>query len=138
MATISENLQTIKNSTDAIKQAIIDKGGTIEGDITTWAGAISGIESGGEPELLKFTINNGEHLFKNGMTWQDYVNSIYNIKGTHFSKLYIENNMICSTNLVYSVPYRIDDQSGVPQVMSNTITPNGIYTFAQQGSGGTN
>ena len=27
MATISENLQTIKTSTDAIKQAIIDKGG---------------------------------------------------------------------------------------------------------------
>lgn len=47
MATISENLQTIKNSTDAIKQAIIDKGGTIEGDITTWANAISGISGGG-------------------------------------------------------------------------------------------
>ena len=27
MATISENLQTIKTSTDAIKQAIINKGG---------------------------------------------------------------------------------------------------------------
>ena len=48
MATISENLQTIKDSTDAIKQAIIDKGGTINGDITTWASAISGIETGGE------------------------------------------------------------------------------------------
>lgn len=47
MSTISENLQTIKNSTDAIKQAIIDKGGTISGDITTWADAISGIEAGG-------------------------------------------------------------------------------------------
>lgn len=47
MATISENLQTIKNSTDAIKQAIIDKGGTITGDITTWASAINGIETGG-------------------------------------------------------------------------------------------
>lgn len=47
MATISENLQTIKNSTDAIKQAIIDKGGNISGDITTWADAISGIETGG-------------------------------------------------------------------------------------------
>ncbi len=47
MSTISENLQTIKSSTDAIKQAIIDKGGTIEGNITTWADAISGIETGG-------------------------------------------------------------------------------------------
>lgn len=51
MATISENLQTIKNSTDAIKQAIIDKGGTINGDITTWASAISGI-SGGSNENI--------------------------------------------------------------------------------------
>lgn len=50
MATIAENLQTIKDSTDAIKQAIIDKGGTIEGDITTWASAISGIENGGGSE----------------------------------------------------------------------------------------
>lgn len=50
MATISENLQTIKNSTDAIKQAIIDKGGTIEGDITTWADAISGISGGDSSE----------------------------------------------------------------------------------------
>lgn len=55
MSTIAENLQTIKNSTDAIKQAIIDKGGTINGDITTWADAISGIETGGgstEPEYI--------------------------------------------------------------------------------------
>lgn len=47
MATIAENLQILKDSTDAIKQAIIDKGGTIEGDITTWANAIGGIETGG-------------------------------------------------------------------------------------------
>ena len=43
MATISENLQILKDSTDAIKQAIIDKGGTISGDISTWANAITGI-----------------------------------------------------------------------------------------------
>ena len=47
MATISENLQTIKTSTDNIKQAIIDKGGEISGNITTWADAISAIQSGG-------------------------------------------------------------------------------------------
>ena len=47
MATISENLQIIKNSTDAIKQAIIDKGIDVSGDITTWANAISGISGGG-------------------------------------------------------------------------------------------
>lgn len=47
MGTISENLQTIKNSTFAIKQAIVDKGGTINGDITTWANSIADIPSGG-------------------------------------------------------------------------------------------
>ena len=47
MSTISENLQIIADSTAAIKQAIIDKGGAIEGDITTWADAISGISGGG-------------------------------------------------------------------------------------------
>lgn len=45
MKTIAENLQILKNSTDAIKQAIIDKGGDVSGDISTWAEAISGIES---------------------------------------------------------------------------------------------
>lgn len=43
MATIAENLQTIKDSTEAIKQSIIDKGGTIEGDISTWANSISNL-----------------------------------------------------------------------------------------------
>ena len=67
MATIAENLQTIKDSTDAIKQAIIDKGGTVSGDITTWASAISGISGGGsggatDTETLEFIgtfINEG-------------------------------------------------------------------------------
>jgi hypothetical protein len=48
MATISENLQILKDSTDAIKQAIIDKGGEISGDITTWASAISGLSGGSD------------------------------------------------------------------------------------------
>lgn len=62
MATISENLQTIKNSTNAIKQAIIDKGGEISGDITTWANAISAIKSGGITLLggIKNKLNGSE------------------------------------------------------------------------------
>lgn len=44
--TISENLQIIKNSTDAIRQAIINKGGTIEGDISTWASVIESLGGG--------------------------------------------------------------------------------------------
>lgn len=61
MATISENLQILKNSTDAIKQAIIDKGGEISGDITTWANVISGLSGGGS--------NKEEITFTGTMTW---------------------------------------------------------------------
>ena len=43
MKRIAENLQILKDSTDDIKQAIIDKGGKITGDISTWANAITGI-----------------------------------------------------------------------------------------------
>ena len=56
MATISENLQILKDSTDAIKQAIIDKGGTISGDITTWANAISEISGGGSSSEEEITF----------------------------------------------------------------------------------
>ena len=64
MATISENLQTIKSSTDAIKQAIIDKGGTIEGDITTWASAISGISGVSDNEMIDVYWSADNNSFK--------------------------------------------------------------------------
>lgn len=44
MATISENLQTIKDSTVNIKNTIINKGGAITGDITTYAQAIDDLD----------------------------------------------------------------------------------------------
>ena len=62
MATIAENLQIIKNSIDSIKQAIIDKGGTISGDLTTWASAISGISGG----------NAGGSVLKSSVNFYDY------------------------------------------------------------------
>ena len=40
MATIAENLQMIKDSTTAIKQSIVNRGATINGNIATWASAI--------------------------------------------------------------------------------------------------
>lgn len=45
MKTIAENLQIIKDSIEAIKQAIIDKGGTVNGNITTYANAIRNLEN---------------------------------------------------------------------------------------------
>ena len=74
MATISENLQTIKNSTDAIKQAIIDKGGEISGDITTWADAISEIETGGG--------SGDEPVFQCNLTYKVVTGGKFNITGT--------------------------------------------------------
>lgn len=54
MATVSENLQIIKNSTLDIKQAIIDKGGEV-GDLTTYAAAITNLPSGGDNKKITFT-----------------------------------------------------------------------------------
>lgn len=45
MATIAENLQIIKDSTDAIKQAIIDNGGTVTGGLSSYADAINDLFS---------------------------------------------------------------------------------------------
>ena len=45
MATIAENLQILKDSTDAIKQAIIDNGGNVTGGLSSYADAINGLFS---------------------------------------------------------------------------------------------
>lgn len=98
MATISENLQTIKDSTDAIKQAIINKGGTINGDISTWADAINAIESENVLNFVMICITTGYLdsdpqtfdsyyicTYENGMTWGEWVNSNYNTYGFYLS-----------------------------------------------------
>lgn len=65
MATISENLKTIKDSTMAIKQAIIDKGGEV-GDLTTYAEAIANLPSGDPNPTAE----------KNDVTFYDYDGTI--------------------------------------------------------------
>lgn len=67
MATISENLKTIKDSTMAIKQAIIDKGGEV-GDLTTYADAITNLPSGGG--------DTNPTAEKNDVTFYDYEGTI--------------------------------------------------------------
>lgn len=57
MEIIAENLQIIKNSIDSIKQAIIDKGGEISGDITTWADAIDRISTDGGDSTEQVIFN---------------------------------------------------------------------------------
>lgn len=67
MATITENLQTIKDSTMAIKQAIIDKGGEV-GDLTTYAEAITNLPSG--------EADPNPTAEKNAVTFYDYDGTI--------------------------------------------------------------
>lgn len=88
MATISENLQIIKNSTNAIKQAIIDKGGEISGNISTWASAISNIQSGGGSggagSVFKITNKLNGQLFGGPTYNTNYANEMlhtYNFEG---------------------------------------------------------
>lgn len=45
MATIAQNLQILKDSTDAIKQAIIDNGGNVTGGLSSYADAINDLFS---------------------------------------------------------------------------------------------
>lgn len=59
MKTIAENLQILKDSTDAIKQAIIDKGGDVSGDISTWANSINNMNVQEEITFVvtQYTLN---------------------------------------------------------------------------------
>lgn len=133
MATISENLQTIKGSTDAIKQAIIDKGGTIEGDITTWADAISGL-SGGESnnlKILNFT-DSSSRVYIDGMTWGEWVDSIYNTRDRYYGAFYKSSNtgsIYCSLGQVYR-------DNGTVQVFASQLISDSITYVISNQSGG--
>ena len=131
MATITENLQIIKNSTDAIKQAIIDKGGTISGDITTWASTITKLA-----DLKKFNINECEFLFENGMTWYNFINSVYNVN--HFIPwIYSSDKITHSQNLVYDgAPISTSSSQLLPIYVTEKIIPNGQYYSISNMSGG--
>ena len=131
MATISENLQTIKNSTDAIKQAIIDKGGIIEGDITTWASAISGIETGGGNDNLKILSfgSQGSRIYADGMTWGEWVDSIYNTRDQYgaFLKSGDSGPIYCSYGEVYK------DNGAIMVFASQLISDSVTYTILMGG-----
>ena len=133
MATISENLQILKDSTDAIKQAIINKGGTINGDITTWASAISGISGGGSDNLkiLRFGLYDFR-VYVDGMTWGEWVDSIYNTSSVNhgvFNKVSDTGPIYCNVGEVYS------DSGAVQVFASQLISYSIIYTLRYQSGG---
>ena len=123
MATIAENLQILKDSTDAIKQAIIDKGGTIEGDITTWASAISGLSGGGSDNLKILSFGAETRVYIDGMTWGEWVDSIYNTRsGLYgvFTKSSDTGPIYCSYGVVFKDGGAI--QVFATQLISDSIT----------------
>lgn len=151
MATISENLQTIKNSTDAIKQAIIDKGGEISGDITTWADAISGIESGGSggntgANSVDFYCNfsysgttlNVSGYFSNSDFLSQYDGYCRLIMGFHNNVIALSGStMVCTdnyNNISLSISNAVDGQTEeeFPPIkffnMYAVITPMTLYS----------
>jgi hypothetical protein len=75
MRTIAENLQIIKDSTEAIKQAIIDKGGTISGNITTYADAINSIQTTESVENKEITFI-GNIIYGNKITLTGYISNL--------------------------------------------------------------
>ena len=125
MATISENLQILKNSTDAIKQAIIDKGCTIEGDITTWASAISGISGGGG----NVSTNSFARLIEIGYTNEE-IKSIENqfYDDLEYSKALLDawdvNNE--SADYYYSANYWVKHMPLIDT--SNVTSMNGMFS----------
>lgn len=130
MKTISENLQILKDSTDAIKQAIIDKGGKITGDITTWANTISGISEGSE--LLTFTLGDFVYFFQDGMTWGEYINITNpNNECDAFDHVYK-----ASDNIVHIMTQSVLTLNGSVVSLTDTILPQ-VY-ITQQLSGGSN
>jgi hypothetical protein len=139
MATISENLQILKDSTDAIKQAIIDKGGAIDGDISTWANVISGLSGGGSDNLkiLSFNISGAgsrTRVYIEGMTWGEWVDSIYNTQDTFgvFRKSGDTGPILCNAGKVYR-------DNGAVQVFSSHLISDSItYTVMMGMGGGTN
>lgn len=93
MATVAENLQTIKDSVDAIKQAIIDKGGSVSGGLPTYADAIQSLPSASVKEELPNNI-----VAKNP-TAQDYANNakIYN----YLKNFCIDGVLVDSNSYMY-------------------------------------
>ena len=129
METIAENLQILKDSTDAIKQAIIDKGGDVSGGISTWANAISGISGGSE--LLTFTLDDYVFFFQDGMTWDEYINITNpNNKQNNSDHVYKSSDDYVH---IWGTSVLVRNQSRV--YLTDTILPQ-VYSTEQAYNGG--
>lgn len=65
MNTIEEKLQIIAESTSAIKNAIIEKGGAISGNLTTYADSINNLITEESAFVFNMTITSGDQGTQN-------------------------------------------------------------------------
>jgi hypothetical protein len=84
MTDIATNLNTIDGSLSDIKTAIVNKGGTVSGNITTFATAIDNIPSGGgsgttDVPLTRISDDNGNEIGTWYMNFKDDNNNTYKI-----------------------------------------------------------
>lgn len=147
MATISENLQILKDSTDAIKQAIIDKGGTIEGDITTWANAINGISGGGSSSEEEITFTGTVTYNMSKITLTGLLSSKPELNPIYLVLVYLGTGAVVTKHFLSDISntLSVTIDSGEPLMgneipgiclmppMSGKIFP---VTFIQQSQGG--
>ena len=149
MATISENLQILKNSTDAIKQAIIDKGGTIEGDITTWASAINGIETGdgGSSSGEEYVFNGTVTHNTSKITLTGLLSSIPELGHIYLVLVYLGTGVVASKRYISDISetlsVTVDTQeplmgNEIPGICLMHLTSGKIFpvTFNQVNPGG--
>lgn len=117
MKTLAENLQILKNSTDAIKQAIVDKGGVINGDISNWASAISGISGGEAGTVVKIKNKlNGATIGELNKLY-DLEEVIYEYECEYASEDLLGNNVICFNCISF-----LNNEDGIKlQTSGNTI-----------------
>ena len=88
MATIAENLQTIKDSTDAIKQVIVDNGGDVSGGITTYADSINNIVN----QEITFQFNYTKTFKQGNYTFTGTIDFGDNYPGPGTYYLYIDTS----------------------------------------------
>lgn len=126
MSTIQENLQTIADSTAAIKQAIIDKGGEITGDITTWAEAINGISGGSDGSTEEELVFRG--TFTNNKTLTGTLNYLPFPKENVVNLIYADNDMVGETFLSVGVTI-ISATSNITLSTFGVPSPSGWYLY---------
>lgn len=149
MATISENLQTIKNSVSSIKQAISDKGGDVSGDITTWASVISGLNGGGSTDE-EITFTGMASYSGSNITLTGLLSSKPELSPIFLILLYLGTSAEASRTLVSDISNTISVTintaeplmgNEIPGICLMHVTSGKIFpvTFIRQGnSGGSN